>query len=75
MLKKLNSLLNIVMGAALGGFIAHSAYLFRDYKTHPSLYEMRSAPWYTSILVYGVFTCAVLLVAAVLKAIIRKKLW
>ncbi|WP_335342156.1 hypothetical protein [Pseudoflavonifractor phocaeensis] len=42
-----------------------------DYHTHPVLYAVQSAPWYTGILVYGAFTLAVLLVCLVLKAVIK----
>lgn len=73
MSKKLNNLLNIIIGTAIGVFLGHSAYLVWDYKTHPSLYAMQSAPWYTSILVYGGFTLAVLFVSILVKVIIRRK--
>ena len=45
-----------------------------DYKAHPGLYAMRSAPWYTSILLYGLVTAAVLAAAVIAKLIIRRKL-
>lgn len=73
MLKRLNVLMNIVMGTVIGVFLGHGAYTFWHYKTYPGLYEMQSAPWYTSILLYGCLTLVVLIAAAVVKIVIRKK--
>lgn len=72
-LKKLNHVLNIIMGAFVGVFIGYAIYVVWDYNAHPQLYAVQSAPWYTSILVYGVCTLAVLLVCLVVKALIRQK--
>jgi len=74
MLKKLNYFLNILMGSCFGVFLGHSAYVCWDYKTHPGLYAMWSAPWYTGIKVYGAVTAVVLLICIVAKVLIRKKL-
>jgi len=74
MLKKINCLLNIVIGSFIGVFLGHAVYVFQDYKRHPDLYAMRSAPWYTSILVYGIFTIVVLIAAVLIKWIIRRRL-
>ena len=71
MLKKINSILNIIIGTSIGVFIGHGIYVFWDYKTHPDLYAMQSAPWYTSILVYGLFTIVALIVGIIIKLIIR----
>ena len=73
MLKKLNRLLNIITGAFVGVFIWHGLYVYSDFKAHPDLYAMQSAPWYTSILLYGAVTAAILLAALVVKLIIRQK--
>lgn len=73
MLKKLNRLLNTIMGAFVGVFIGHGLYVYWDFKAHPDLYAMQSAPWYTSILLYGAVTAAILLAALVVKLIIRQK--
>ena len=74
MLKKLDQILNIIIGSSLGVFIGHGIYVFWEYKTHPGLYAMRSAPWYTSIVVYGIATLIVLAVAIIAKLIVRKKI-
>ncbi len=71
MLKKLNSILNIVIGACIGIFIGYGIFVFWDYKTHPDLYLVRSAPWYTGILVHGIVTIAILIVLIIIKLMIR----
>jgi len=71
MLKKLNHILNIIIGSFIGVFIGHGIYVFWDYRTHPDLYAIQSAPWYTSILVYGIFTVVILIVAIVIKLIFK----
>jgi ABC-type antimicrobial peptide transport system permease subunit len=72
-MKRLNIILNTIMGAFIGVFIGRGIYVIWDFKTHPELYAVQSAPWYTSILVYGAFTIVVLLVCIVIKAIIKSK--
>jgi ABC-type antimicrobial peptide transport system permease subunit len=72
-MKRLNTILNTIMGAFIGVFIGRGIYVIWDFKTHPELYAVQSAPWYTSILVYGAFTIVVLLVCIVIKAIIKSK--
>lgn len=55
MFRKLNHFLNIAMGVCIGIFIGSGIYEFWNYKTHPDLYAMWSAPWYITILVHGIF--------------------
>ena len=74
MWSKLNNILNILMGSFVGVFIGYGIYSVWDYKTHPDLYAMQSAPWYTSILLYGILAVAVLILGFILKRIIRKGL-
>ena len=73
-MKMLNHILNIIIGAFLGVFIGNGIYVFWDFKVHPDLYAMQSAPWYTSILLYGIVTAVVLVIAIIIKLIIRQKL-
>ena len=74
MLKKLNLILNTIIGSFIGVFIGHGIYVLWDFKAHPDLYAMQSAPWYTSILLYGVMTIIVVAIAVIIKLIIRKKI-
>ena len=70
--KKLNHITNIIMGSVVGVFLGYGAYSVWDYKTHPGLYAIRSAPWYTGVLMFGVFAGVVLLFGILLKWMIRK---
>lgn len=74
MLRKLNQFLNTVIGSSVGVFIGHGIYVFWDFKEHPDLYAMQSAPWYTSILFYCAVTVVVVAAAVTIKLVIRKKL-
>jgi len=65
--------LNTIIGAFTGVFIGHGVYVVWKFKTDPELYAMQSAPWYSSILVYGAFTIVVLLICFGIKAIIKHK--
>lgn len=74
MIKQVNRALNIVMGSVLGVFMGHGIYVYWDYKTHPDLYAMQSAPWYTSILMYGLVMGIALMVGLVIKLVLRIKI-
>lgn len=73
MMKRLNQILNVIMGAFIGVFIGQSLYKIWHFKTHTEMYLSQSAHWYTSILVSGAFTIAVILIVAIVKLIIREK--
>lgn len=74
MLKRIDKILNILSGSLIGVFIGHGIYVYRDYQTHYDLYVIQSAPWYTSILLYGMVTITFLIVAIIVKLVIRKKI-
>lgn len=74
LLRRFNSLLNVVIYSFIGVFIGHAIYVYWEYRKYPGLYAMQSAPWYTSIIVYGLGAAVVSLISVVLKCIIKKKL-
>lgn len=74
MLKRANQILNTMIGAFVGVFIGHGIYIFWDFNSHPDLYAMQSAPWYTGIVLYGVMMVIVVAIAVVIKLIIKKKI-
>ena len=41
--------------------------------THPEIYEVSSAPWYTVILLFGIVSGAIILAALIVKVMIREK--
>lgn len=71
--QKFNAILNFIISTLAGVFIAGGIYKYWDYKTHPDLYAVSSAPWYTDIQIFGVIAASVVVVAMILKIIIRKK--
>ena len=73
MAKRLNRVLNLVMGSFTGVFLGHGAYVWWDYRQPPGLYEMQSAPWYASILLSGILTLLVLAVCVLGKILLRKR--
>ena len=74
MIRRINQIVNTIIGTFTGVYIGHILFVLWNFKTHPELYAMQSAPWYTSILVYGIFTAAIIFVALVIKFIIKRKL-
>lgn len=71
---KINNFLNCLIGAFIGVFLSRSVYTYWDYKTHPELYAMSSAPWYTTILLFGIVSGGIILAAFIVKFMIGKKL-
>lgn len=72
-MKKLDRILNIIMGALLGAFVGRGMGTVWDYHTHPEQYVAQSAPWYTDILVYGLCTLIGVLSCMVIKTIIKRR--
>ena len=71
MLEKINSFLNIMMGAFIGAFIGSSVSDYYTYRAVPERYAAWSAPWYTSILLYGITTVVILILCVILKYILK----
>ena len=70
---KLNRILNTIMGSVVGIFVGYGIYSVWDYKTYMDLYMMQSAPWYTTLLIYGGYAAAVLILCVILKCVLRKR--
>lgn len=65
--KVLNHLLSVVMFTFLGVFLGSTVFTVMDYLSHPELYEIQSASWYTAILIRGMWMTAIVGVAAMVK--------
>lgn len=74
MLKKIYGLIGVLMGCSTGVFFGGAAFRFADYKKHPGLYAMQSAPWYTGIQITGIALVVLLLLCVAVRALIRNKL-
>lgn len=72
-MKKLYSILKIMLWCFVGVFVGSSIYQYYDYKTHSGLYEIQSAPWYLSVLIRGAFTAIIVAVIFIAMRIIKKK--
>ncbi len=73
MKKKINQLLNIIMGSFLGVFIGSGLYKYWHFRQHPDLYAMQSAPWYTGIWINGLFMLVLLAACMTGKVILMEK--
>ena len=58
---------------AAGYLVWYSIYTYYDYKTHPGLYEMQSAPWYAAIQANVILFLITALVIFAIRWILRKK--
>lgn len=74
MRKKVNQILNIIIGSFIGIFIGSVLYKYWHFQKYPDLYAMQSAPWYTSILINGLFTFLLLTVCMIVKVILIEKI-
>lgn len=63
---------SILMPCTVGVFIGSAVERWMDYRNHPGLYEMNSAPWYTQILANAVLTALLLLLEAALYLLFRR---
>ena len=70
---RVNQILNTVIFCSVGIFIGHSLTVFMDYRKYHDLYAMQSAPWYSSILTYGIFTAVIVVIALMIKGVIGHK--
>ena len=65
--------LNLFMASLVGVFSGYSIYSYMDFKMHPEIYAMQSAPWYTGIEIFGIFACCILFIGTIMKIILQKK--
>lgn len=69
----MNKFLTTIIWVFIGNFIGHTIFVCWDYHKSPDLYAMQSAPWYTSIITWGLISGIFLLSAIILKCIVRWK--
>ena len=73
-MKKLYGILKAALGCFLGVFLGMTTYTYWDYRAHPGLYALQSAPWYLSIQIHAVLTIVVCGMLALGIWILRKKM-
>lgn len=62
-----------IMGAFIGVLIGSAIWRYLDYKKHPDIYALNSAPWYTGLLLNGIVTLVVIAVCMIVIVVINKK--
>ena len=73
MLERLNTILNCIIGSFIGVFIGYSIYIYFDYINYYDLYEMQPATWYTNIQIYGLIVTLFIIIAVIIKLLIKRK--
>ncbi len=69
----LKRILDNLMGALAGVFLISSLLKYLDYRKNPGIYEINSAPWYTSILVNGAFVVIIFLIILIIKYLLIRR--
>ncbi len=70
-LDKLNNILSALIGGVIGIFIIQSLWTVIEYFINPQTNYLTSFPWYTSIIVYGISTLVVCILAALTKVVVK----
>ena len=73
-MNKLYDLLKYIIYASFYVIVIKTGMDFYEYKRFPKLYESYSAPWYTEALLYIAASLFVIVVYAVLRGIVRRKI-
>ena len=73
-MNKLYDFLKCMIYASFYVIVIKTSMDFYEYKRFPKLYEQNSAPWYTEALLYSAASLFVLVVYAVLRGIVRRKI-
>ena len=70
---RVNQILNTIICCSAGIFIGQGLTVFTDYRRYHDLYAMQSAPWYSSIITYGIFTAVIVVIALMIKAVVAHR--
>ena len=73
-MNKFYGLLKYIIYASFYMIVIKTGMDFYGYKRFPKLYESYSAPWYTEALLYIAASLFVIVVYAVLRGIVRRKI-
>ena len=73
-MNKFYDLLKYIIYASFYIIVIKTGMDFYGYKRFPKLYESYSAPWYTEALLYSAASLFVIVVYAVLRGIVRRKI-
>ena len=73
-MNKLYDFLKCMIYASFYVTVIKTSMDFYEYKRFPKLYEQNSAPWYTEAFLYSAASLFVIVVYAVLRGIVRRKI-
>lgn len=73
-MKTLNRLLTTAMGSFFGVWLGRTLYTYVDYRLHPRLYAMNSAPWYTGPQVGAILTVIIECLLLCVKIFVKRRL-
>ena len=73
-MKRLYATLKLFLGCSIGVFLGRCIYLYFDFKAHPDLYAMQSAPWYQPLKVQGLVTAGIAVIVLAAMWLVRKKI-
>lgn len=62
-----------VIIASVMVFIGFFIYRYADYKQHPEIYMINSAPWYTDLLLQGIVTLVIIAICLIIIVVIKRK--
>ncbi len=73
-MKKLNTVLNILMGSFFGVFVGNLISSYKNYRQYHEIYDaVNSVPWYYQAIPSLLLFLAVVIICVVIKLIIRRK--
>ncbi len=74
MKRKINQVLNSIMGSFTGLFLGSGLYRYWHFQKYPDIYAMQSAPWYTRTLIQGFFTLVLVAICMIIKVTLIEKI-
>ena len=73
-MKKLYETLRLFLGCDVGVFVGRCIVQYWDFKAHPDLYAMQSAPWYADLKFQGIITAVLAAVLLAVMWLVRKNI-
>ena len=73
-MKKLYETLRLFLGCDVGVFVGRCIVQYWDFKAHPDLYAMQSAPWYVDLEIQGIITAVLAAVLLAVMWLVRKNI-
>lgn len=60
-------------GSIIGIYAGYCLATYINYRRHPQLYALQSAPWYTELILAGILAGSVCLILAGIRYLMKKK--